>query len=159
MQCKLSVACSYCLVSLFSYCSNKTYRKKCRKRAGVYTGIIVLGEKREVVILLFLFYGNTGVEGGGKWNFHQKKMYGYIQFFFCCRCLFCSYICRERIFSFAFYNSISNVVQLELIFGKIYCRERNNYDQIGSRYKTYIYTRYKTNFKYEKSNSSSCIII
>ncbi|CEY35704.1 Uncharacterised protein [Streptococcus pneumoniae] len=41
----------------------------------------MLGEKREVVILLFLFYGNTGVEGGGKWNFHQKKMYGYIQFF------------------------------------------------------------------------------
>ncbi len=42
----------------------------------------MLGEKREVVILLFLFYRNTGVEGGGKWNFHQKKMYGYIQFFF-----------------------------------------------------------------------------
>lgn len=33
----------------------------------------MLGEKREVVILLFLFYRNTGVEGGGKWNFHQKK--------------------------------------------------------------------------------------
>jgi hypothetical protein len=28
-------------------------------------------------------------------------------FFYCCRRLFCSYICRERIFPFAFYNSIT----------------------------------------------------
>ncbi|EAO53549.1 hypothetical protein RBTH_09244 [Bacillus thuringiensis serovar israelensis ATCC 35646] len=41
----------------------------------------MLEEKREVVILLFLFYINTGVEGGRKWNSHQKKMYGYIRFF------------------------------------------------------------------------------
>ncbi|EAL12498.1 conserved hypothetical protein protein [Bacillus cereus G9241] len=28
----------------------------------------MLREKREVVILLFLFYRNTGVEGRGKWK-------------------------------------------------------------------------------------------
>ncbi len=41
----------------------------------------MLREKREVVILLFLFYRNTGVEGGRKWSFYQKKMPGYIRFF------------------------------------------------------------------------------
>ncbi len=41
----------------------------------------MLEEKREVVWLLFLFYRNLGEEGGGEWNFHQKKMHGYIQFF------------------------------------------------------------------------------
>lgn len=41
----------------------------------------MLGEKREVVILLFLFDKNTDVGGEEKWNFHQKKMYGYIRFF------------------------------------------------------------------------------
>ena len=41
----------------------------------------MLREKREVVILRFLFYRNTGVEGGGKWSFHQKKIHGYIRFF------------------------------------------------------------------------------
>ena len=30
-------------------------QQKCSKRAGVYTGIIMLEEKREVVILLFCF--------------------------------------------------------------------------------------------------------
>ena len=49
-------------MSLFSYCSNKSEQQKCRKRAGVYTGIIVLGEKRSCDTSL-LFYGNTGVEG------------------------------------------------------------------------------------------------
>ncbi len=33
----------------------------------------MLREKREVVILLFLFYRNTDLEGRGKWNFHQKR--------------------------------------------------------------------------------------
>ena len=60
MQCKLSVACSYCLVSLFSYCSNKSEQQKCRKRAGVYTGIIVLGRKRSCDTS-FCFSVNTGV--------------------------------------------------------------------------------------------------
>ena len=40
----------------------------------------MLREKREVVILL-LFYRNTGVEGGGKWSFHQKDTWLYPIFF------------------------------------------------------------------------------
>ncbi len=39
------------------------------------------------------------------------------------RRLFYSNICRERIFSFVFYNSIGNSIYLELVFNKIYCRE------------------------------------
>ena len=46
-------------ISLYS---NKSEQQKCRKRAGVYTGIIMLEKKREVMILL-LFYRNAGVEG------------------------------------------------------------------------------------------------
>lgn len=38
--------------------------KKCGERASVYTGIIMLAEKREVRILLFLFCRNLGEEGG-----------------------------------------------------------------------------------------------
>ncbi len=43
-------------VSVFLLQQQKRTAKKCRKRAGVYTGIIVLGEKREVVILLFFVF-------------------------------------------------------------------------------------------------------
>lgn len=81
MQCKLSVACSYCLVYLFSYYSNKNEQQKCGERAGVYTGIIMLGEKREVVMLLFLFYRNVGEEGEEN-GISIKKRYMAISDFF-----------------------------------------------------------------------------
>ena len=71
-------------------------QQKCRKRAGVYTGIIVLGEKREVVILLF-FYRNTGVEGEEN-GISIKKDVWLHPIFYCCRRLFCSYICRREYF-------------------------------------------------------------
>ena len=48
-------------------------QQKCRKRAGVYTGIIVLGEKRSCDTSL-LFY-KIRCRRGGKWNFHQKDVW------------------------------------------------------------------------------------
>ena len=46
-----------------------------------------------------MFYRNTGVEG--EWNFYQKDTWLY-PIFRCHGSMFCSYICRERIFSFIF---------------------------------------------------------
>ena len=47
-------------------------QQKCGERACVYTGIIMLEEKREVVWLLFLFYRNLGEEGEGM-EFPSKR--------------------------------------------------------------------------------------
>ncbi len=88
----------------------------------------MLREKREVVILLFLFYRNTGVEGGGKWSFYQKKMHGYIQFFFVViGACFAPIFAGREYFLFVFHNSISYLIDVELVFNKIYCWRRNNY--------------------------------
>ncbi len=62
----------------------------------------MLEEKREVVILLFLFYRNIGEEG--KFNgISIKKRYMVISDFFRCHwSVFCASICRKRVFSFIF---------------------------------------------------------
>ena len=68
----------------------------------------MLGEKREVVILLFLFYGNTGVEGEENGISIKKDVWLHPIFFVVGAC-FAPIFAGENIF-FCFYNSISNVV-------------------------------------------------
>ena len=100
-------------------------QQKCRKRACLYTGIIMLREKRSCDTSL-LFYRNTGVEGE-EMEFLSKKMPGYIRFFRYHWSVFCSNICRKGIFSFVFHNPIIYLIDVELVFNKIYCWRRNNY--------------------------------
>lgn len=114
----------------------------------------MLGEKREVVILLFLFYRNTGVEGGGKWSFHQKRYMVISNFFIVLGACFAPIFVGREYFLLLFTIPLAMLFSWSCFLAKYIAREEIITIRSGLVTKRIFIRDIK-----QISNSSPCIII